>query len=86
MVELFDQIQDLRKQLEWNRRQFTEPELTGKTSYPDRVAERDDLIDRLSRKKITDPLCKEIQQLRRYLDLPPRDFKEDEKTGQVICN
>lgn len=83
MLPVHDDIHDLRKQLEWDRREFTEDDLTGNDSLPDRIEERDDLLNRLDRKNLTDPLCREIQQLHRDLGMEPREFTEDERTGDT---
>ena len=66
------------------RRPFKEVELTGATSYPDREAERDELLAMLGQKNKTDPVVQEIQRLRKGLDLAPKKFTEEELTGPTV--
>ena len=53
----------------------------GGTALPDRRAERDELRDRLARKKEVEPILAEIQRLRKGLDLAPREWEDDEIFG-----
>lgn len=81
MLELYNEIHDLRKQLGWQRKSFEEEELTEPGSILDRTKERDELRLRLNRKRQTDPLAMEIQRFHQVLGLAEREFTEDELTG-----
>lgn len=81
MVPLYDDINDLRSKLGMPVREFTEDDLTGETALPDRTKERDELQDMLRRKNLCEPICAEIQRLRKKLDMPPREFTFEEMTG-----
>eukprot|EP00463_Aulacantha_scolymantha_P006756 TRINITY_DN922_c0_g1_i1.p1 TRINITY_DN922_c0_g1~~TRINITY_DN922_c0_g1_i1.p1 ORF type:complete len:135 (-),score=28.55 TRINITY_DN922_c0_g1_i1:341-745(-) len=81
MKDLHDDIHDLRNQLDLDKRDFDEDELVGPNSMPDRTKERDELRACLDRKLQTDPIVKEIQKLHKQLEIPPREFENEELTG-----
>ena len=78
---LCEEITGLRKQLEMDPRDFEEAEITGPQAVGDRTDERNDLLDKLSRLRQTEPLCNEIQRLRSALEMSPREFEPEEKIG-----
>lgn len=81
VVPLKDEIADLRKRLDMDRREYKEPELAGPTAVVDRTAERDGLLDKLGNKILIDPIIAEIQELRRRMELAPRNFTKEELSG-----
>merc|ERR1712045_499606 len=55
------EIEDLRKQLEMDPRDFDEDELVGDDALQDRIEERDELADRLDRRRHLQPLIDELR-------------------------
>ena len=62
-------------------RVFQEEELTSDSSPQERRDERDALLERQTKRSEIDPSLREIQKLRKQLELPPREFTEDEMFG-----
>lgn len=81
VVPLKSEIAELRQQLDMPRREYKEPELAGPTAVVDRTKERDDLLDKLGNKILIDPIIAEIQELRRRMELAPKNFTKDELSG-----
>jgi len=81
VVPLKDEIADLRKRLDMEKREYKEAELAGPTAVVDRTKERDDLLDKLGNKILIDPIIAEIQELRRRMELAPKQFTKDELSG-----
>jgi len=65
-------------------RVWKEQELAGETAVEDRTKERDDLLARLNTKKVVSPLVREIQKLRAQMDLPPKNFTDEELFGRPL--
>jgi hypothetical protein len=81
VAPLKEQIQDLRQQLELGKRVYAKGELDGPRAIPDRTEERDDLLDKLGEKMLIDPLLAEIQALRKYMEMPVRQYSDAEVNG-----
>jgi DNA-binding transcriptional regulator YiaG len=75
---LVDDIQQLRRELGMDRRKFDDEELTGPSNVEDRTKERDDLLSKLDRMRVLQPLIDELQRLRKQLDMGLRVFAEGE--------
>lgn len=76
-----NEIGTLRRQLSYPARVFDEVELVGSTAVKNLSIERDELHEKLSRKRACDPLCVEIRKLRKRMEMSTRLFSETDLCG-----
>ena len=74
---LIREIQQLRKHMDLEEKEFTEEEKTGPDAVRERTDERDDL-------KNTCGLFDQIAKLRKELNMQPREYEEVELTGERL--